>query len=441
VTRAKTGRTLAIVFALSAVAGPLSPRSAPPPAVPQLSRRVAIAPVSPRVFAGASVRFQIGSGGRVADDVAWSVIGSGSIDSSGTYRAPRTAGGNALVVASANGSATATSLSIVSAPARDSRLAIVSCYDGGAIDVRDAADLSSFGSASTPAASAGIAADARRRVAYVGSGDRLAAFDATTATMTMSAEVAGARFSEVALLADGYVAATDNNAQHGGPGVRIFHTTGDGTPALRGSALAGETPEGIAVSRDGMTFYVTNVNGNSVMRFRFDGAGSAELTGTAATGHRPFGVAVDDRAGRLFVADNDTPTVSGTSSLPGLEVFALPQMRRIARLTTGTANALPLGVAVDAPANRLFVTNEGDGTMIGYSIEPLRRLATLQAGRTPWIPAIDSDRGLIFVPSAMGDSFSVFDERSMRAVARSVPTCGYPTSIAIMQPTDYQPQL
>jgi DNA-binding beta-propeller fold protein YncE len=191
------------------------------------------------------------------------------------------------------------------------------------------------------------------------------------------------------------------------------------------------------VSGDGMTFYVTNVNGDSVMRFRFDGSGSARLTGSASTGHRPFGVAVDDRAGRLFVADNDTPTISGTASLPGLEVFALPEMRRIARLTTGSANALPLGVAVDAPANRVFVTNEGDGTAIAYSIEPMRRLGALQTGRTPWIPTIDGERRMLYVPSAMGNSFSVFDEKSLGAVARSVPACGYPTSIAIMQPARF----
>jgi len=362
----------------------------------------------------------------------WSLIGAGSIDSTGTYRAPAAAGDDALVVASANGSASAASLAIVPAPAASTNLAIVSCYDGGAIDVRDANGLATAGTASTDGAAAGIAADDARRIAYVGSGARLVAFDAARATVTASDPVLGARFSEVALLANGFVAATDNNALAGHPGIRIFSMADGGPPVLRGSVAAGETPEGIAVSRDGMTFYVTNVNGNSVMRFRFDGSGSARLTGAAPTGHRPFGVAVDDRTGRLFVADNDTPTISGTASLPGLEVFALPRMLRIARLTTGTADALPLGVAVDPAINRLFVTNEGDGTAIAYSIQPLRRLATLRTGRTPWLPAIDARDHSLYVPSAMGDSFFAFDERSFRPIAGPVPTCGYPTSIAIM---------
>jgi len=426
----------AFVFALFAIAGPLSPRSAAPPSAPQLSRTMSIVPASARIFAGASVRLQLAGASASQGEILWSLIGPGSIDSDGTYRAPQAAGEDALVVASADGSASAASLAIVPAPPASTPLAIVSCYDGGAIDVRDANGLSSAGLASTAGAAAGVAADDARRIAYVGSGGRIAAFDAARAVMSASAPVSGARFSEVALLANGFVAATDNNALAGHPGVRIFRMGGGAAPVLRGSVAAGETPEGLAVSRDGMTFYVTNVNSNSVMRFRFDGSGSARLTGSARTGHRPFGVAVDDRSGRLFVADNDTPTVSGTASLPGLEVFALPQMRRVARLTTGTADALPLGVAVDQAANRMFVTNEGDGTAIAYSIRPLQRLATLQTGRTPWLPAIDARRHALFVPSAMGNSFFAFDERSLRPIAGPVPTCGYPTSIAIMQSAD-----
>jgi hypothetical protein len=62
----------------------------------------------------------------------------------------------------------------------------------------------------------------------------------------------------------------------------------------------------------------------------------------------------------------------------------------------------------------------------------MRRLATLAAGRTPWLPAIDRVTRRLYVPSAMGNAFSVFDEVSLRPIARVLPTCGYPTSISIM---------
>jgi DNA-binding beta-propeller fold protein YncE len=424
---------VALAFFASALLGAPASKPAPPPAAPLIRPRMFVVPSSARIFAGSSIRLHTANVGRLDGTVGWSVIGPGSIDEDGTYRASASAGGaDAIVVASANGSASGALLTIVGPPPPGARLVLVSCYDDGVIDARDAAATSSFGTVSTGGAAAGIAAAAQRRFAYVGSGERLAAFDARTAGISLSSPVRGARFSEVALLGNEYIAATDNNAMRGLPGVRIFSVDNGRTPVLRGYAAAGETPEGIAATRDGRTFFVTNVNGNSVMRFAFDGRGSARSTGVAATGHRPFGVALDEKRGLLFVADNDTPTVSGNGSNPGLEVFSLPSMRRVARFTTGTPNALPLGVAVDASANRLFVTNEGDGTVAAYSIAPLKRLATMAAGRTPWLPSIDAERGRLYVPSAMGGAFSVFDVRSFRPVARAVPTCGYPTSIAIL---------
>src|SRR5450432_4196930 len=93
---------------------------------------------------------------------------------------------------------------------------------------------------------------------------------------------------------------------------------------------------------------------------------------------RAFGVAVDNRRNILVVADNDTPTLSGTKSRPGLEMFSLPSMRRIGKpISTGTANALPLGVAVDPALSRVFVTNEGDDDVAVFALPSLRRGATL----------------------------------------------------------------
>jgi DNA-binding beta-propeller fold protein YncE len=424
---------VALAFFVSALIGMPAPKPAPPPTTPQIRPRMLVDPSSARIFAGSSMRFHVARVDSFDGPIGWSVIGPGDIDEDGTYRAAASAGStDAIVVASASGSASAASLKVVAPPPPGARIALVSCYDDGVIDARDAAAMTSIGTVSTGGSAAGIAAAVGRRFAYAGSGERLAAFDARTAGLTFSAPVRGSRFSEVVLLGSDYVAATDNNAPRGRAGVRIFSVGNGRTPVLRGYAAAGDTPEGIAATRDGRKFFVTNVNGNSVMRFAFDGHGAARLTAVAATGHRPFGVALDEMHALLFVADNDTPTVSGTASNPGLEVFSLPSMRRTARLTTGTPNALPLGVAVDATANRLFVTNEGDGTIAAYSVAPLKRLATMAAGRTPWLPAIDAERGRLYVPSAMGNAFSVFDVRTFRPVARSVPTCGYPTSIAIL---------
>jgi DNA-binding beta-propeller fold protein YncE len=428
-TRLITAAGAAAAIAAGGIDASIEPKAAAPPPTPLFVRRLAVTPDDVALFPGAALRFHlVGSGS--GSSVRWSLIGSGSISSDGSYTAPA-ATGTAHVIASTGGAASAVTLRIVPPPSQTAGLAVVSCYDDGTIDVRSANNYSRVGLSSTASAAAGVAAAPGLHVALVASGDRLDAFDLHTGLFNASARVAGTRFSEVALLAGGFAAVTDNNAAFGKAGVRIFRLANGRPPVLAGSAAAGETPEGIAASRDRTTFYVTNVNSNTVMRFSIDASGKARLTGSAATGHRPFGVAVDDARKLLFVADNDTPTVSGNESKPGLEAFSLPAMRRVAVFSMGSPNALPLGVAVDAPANRLFVTNEGDGDVVAYSIAPLRKIGTAAVGRTPWLPAIDAARGRILVPSASGDSLAVLDVLTLRAVATNIKTCGYPTSVAI----------
>jgi DNA-binding beta-propeller fold protein YncE len=418
------------LVASAAHSAPISTRSAPPSG-PALPTRGSISPASARVFEGASLRLRAAFAGAAGGDVTWSLIGPGTIAADGTYTAPSTAGQQAIVIAGGGGTSVASSVLVVAPPAADAPLAFVACYDDGTLDVRDSSNYDDVGTASIGDIAAGIVIDPRERVAVVASGGRIGLFDVSSGAATFSEPIAGARFSEVALLANGFVAATDNQASAGQDGVRIFGPIERGqTPKLAGSAPTGDTPEGIAVSSDGRTFYVTNVNTNSVMRFAFDGRGSARLTGAAVTGHRPFGVGIDDKRRLLFVADNDTPTLNGASSQPGLEIFALPSMRPVRRVTTGSPNALPLGIAVDSPANRAFVTNEGDGDVAAYSIEPFKRIATLDAGRTPWLPSIDPVTGSLLVPNAADDTVSVYDIRTLRPIANPLQTCGYPTAVA-----------
>lgn len=420
----------AAFIASAAHGAPVSARSAPS-SVPRLPTRGTIAPASARVFAGASLRLRAAFAGAAGGDVTWSLIGPGTIAPDGTYTAPSTPGQQAIVIAGGGGTSVASSVLVVAPPPADAPLAFVACYDDGTVDVRDPSTYEDIGTTSLGNNAAGVVSDPGEHLAIVAAGDRVGSFDASAGASTFSAPIAGARFSEVAMLANGFVVATDNQASAGQEGVRIFGPIARGqTPKLAGSAPTGDTPEGIAVSPNGRTFYVTNVNTNSVMRFSFDGRGNARLTGAAPTGHRPFGVGIDDERRLLFVADNDTPTLSGASSQPGLEIFALPSMKLVRRVATGSPNALPLGIAVDHSANRLFVTNEGDGDVAAYSIAPFKRIATLASGRTPWLPAIDPGAGSLVVPNAADNTLSVFDIRTLRPIASALQTCGYPTAVA-----------
>ncbi|MBV8082475.1 MAG: SMP-30/gluconolactonase/LRE family protein [Candidatus Eremiobacteraeota bacterium] len=395
-----------------------------------LPQRVEIVPADAAVFPGSSIAFNarlVGGDGKTP--VRWSVVGPGHVSASGVYSAPAGGTESAIVVARAGDVSTAARVR-VTAPPGDIPLLLIACYDGNGVDVRDLSSLARAGMLSAPDDAAGIAVDPLRRLALVAAKERVMAIDLRTMALATSVPKPGARFDQAVRLAGGYFAATDNNASKGSPGVLFFRIGANGAPEAAGSAIAGETPEGIAVSSDARTFYVTNVNSNELLRFAFDGRGGARLTGRIATGTRPYGIALDESRHLLFVADNDTPTVNGDRSHPGLEVFALPALRRIgASISTGSKDALPIGVAVDEKAGRVFVTNEGDSNVAVFDLPALHRIATLPTGKWPWTPRLDAGAHRLYVPSAHDDVVDVFDTRTLRSLG-SVQTCAYPTNVA-----------
>ncbi|HXM17666.1 MAG TPA: hypothetical protein VN934_02530 [Candidatus Tumulicola sp.] len=424
---------LAAAAAAIAVDGASAPRGVAP-TLPDFAPRVAIEPIDAVVFGGNALPFAaFVTGGQFGKQqpVRWQVVGPGSIASNGLFVAPIGVD-SAIIAAGVDGTASAVDVAIARPPP-DQPLVLISCYEGDAVDVRDPADFRRLGEVQAGPLASGIAVDASRRTAFVAARERVFGLDLARMTAIASAPIAGARFSGVAALAGGLYAATDNNAAAGAPGVRLFRIDSFGAPLLVGSVAAGETPEGIVASADGSTFFVTNVNSGELMRFDVRG-GTALLRSRVPTGTRPFGVALDERHGLLFVADNDTPVISGNRSRPGLEIFLTRTLQRIgAPIVTGSPNSLPIGVAVDTGTSRLFVTNEGDDDVVVYALPSMRRLAVLPTGRAPWAPRIDPLRHRLYVPGARSDSVDVYDTRSLHRIGARIKTCQYPTSLGLVE--------
>ncbi|MDQ6824011.1 MAG: hypothetical protein M3007_00915, partial [Candidatus Eremiobacteraeota bacterium] len=218
--------------------------------------RIIVSPKQAAVFRGDSLQFEAAVVGAARPyTVTWSVIGPGTIDDSGLYQAPD-APAVANVVASAGaGLADSATVQTVTPPNARRSLAVVSCYDDATIDVRDAADIQQLGSLSLRGRTAGVAIDARTRRALIAADAQVYALNLTSMRWKASKPLANVRFSQAALLAGGLFAVTDNDAQNGSPGVRIFRIDSAGVPLLVSSIAAGETPEGIAVADDGRMFY------------------------------------------------------------------------------------------------------------------------------------------------------------------------------------------
>ena len=398
--------------------------------------RFAVLPKVARVFIGNGLQFHTTIVGATQQPaVRWSVVGPGSIDRNGFYRSAMVPSVADVVGDAGRGVTDSVSVASVRAPSLDRPLLLSSCYEDGTIDAFDPRTRALQGALSVRAHANGVVVDSHARRAFVAADDHLIEVDLARMRWQASAAVAGARFSELALLAGGFVAATDNLADPRHPGVRVFRDGGKGRPVLVSSAPAGDTPEGIVAADGGRTLYVTAINSNSVMRYVVDARGALRRTNHARTAARPFGVAVDPVRRLLFVADNDTATLNGDRANPGLERFRLPGLQRVGGvLSMGSKAALPLGVAVDVARARLFVTNEGLANVAVFAIPSMRRIATLGTGLTPWLPTLDAARHRLYVPAARADVVSIYDSGSLGWIG-SVHTCSYPTSLAVFDPS------
>ena len=428
--------TVAAMFATGLSAVPALPGGgARHPAQTEPASRVYVEPSDGSVFAGDALRFHARIiGGTVgAETVRWSAFGAGTIDGAGVFSAPPLPGAFASVVATIGADAGGARVTVVGPPPQGAEQAVVACYSDGSLEVRGAYDAPAFGRLAVGDEAGGVAITGDATSALASSGDRVASVEFSSMIPRTSAPLTGAQFGEVAVLAGGrFAAVTNANAGSDGAGIAIFRLRRGDAPRLASTASVGETPEGIVVDADGRTMYVAAVNGNVVTRLVLRDDGQTRKTGSVRTGTRPFGVAVDTRHHLLLVADNDTPTLSGAQSQPGLEAFSLPTMRRVGSpVSTGSPNALPLGVAVDSGVSRLFVTNEGDDDVAVYSLPSLRREATLRVGRTPWLPSVDVRRHLLYVPNARDDTLDIFDTRTLARVKGGIASCSYPVGVAV----------
>jgi DNA-binding beta-propeller fold protein YncE len=395
--------------------------------------RFAVLPKDAKVFAGDTLQFRTSLVGDAAPAaIAWSVVGPGSVNASGAYESPALPATAEVVADAGHGITDASSVATVRPPSAGVDHLLSTCYDDGTVSVFDARARDLAGAFSIGAHAAGIIVDRTAQRALVAADDRLFAVDLRSMRWQASAPVPGARLSEVAELAYGYVAATDNLASPETGGVRIFRINSAGVPQLVSSARAGDTPEGIAATVDHKTFFVTAINSNTVTRFAIDRSGVARRTGVATTATRPFGVAVDERHQLLFVADNDTPRLSGARANPGLERFSLTSMHRIGDvISMGSKAALPLGVVVDHELSRLFVTNEGLANVNVFSIPSMRRIATLDTDLTPWLPYLDEAAHRLYVPNARANTVAAFDTRALHEAGPRMQTCAYPTAVTV----------
>ncbi len=168
----------------------------------------------------------------------------------------------------------------------------------------------------------------------------------------------------------------------------------------------------IGVTRDGVGASVSTLD-----------ARTGRLVRTVRMASNPHGLTADARAGRVYVGVND-----------GVAVFDARTGVLLRTIQLGV-RGVPVGVALDARAGRLFVTQEGvtatglvpiqGGASTVSTIDPRAGmvLRTVPVGTEPYLSALDERTGHLFLVSTINMTIDMLDTHSGRVV-RTIPLGG-----------------
>jgi YVTN family beta-propeller protein len=197
--------------------------------------------------------------------------------------------------------------------------------------------------------------------------------------------------------------------------------TGD----IRGRAKVGEEPEGVTISPDGKTVFVSCEGSNQVTAV--DSA-SLKVIGTIATGPRPRSIAfsrdgaigfiASENAGSLTVFDAATRAVTQTIVLP--------------RPTApGAIPPRPMGQQLSADGAQLFVTLGRAKAIAIVEVASRALKGTIaDVGARPWGIGMSADGTKLYTANGPSGDVSIVDVASAATEAR-VAVGGSPWGIAV----------
>lgn len=186
-------------------------------------------------------------------------------------------------------------------------------------------------------------------------------------------------------------------------------------------AIAANSPPCTLPSPGSVTAYTVNADGTLTA-----------VSGNSTTGFIPLSMATDSGGHYLFVANQglQCDPASGTISVFSISNAALSEVpgspfRASAPLAPSDSG--PAAVAVTPDGKFLYVANQFDGTVSGFSVDTtsgaLSPLATLTAGTAPSALGMTPDGGFLYAANSGSSDVSAF------AVCNQIVTsCSDPTS-------------
>jgi len=182
----------------------------------------------------------------------------------------------------------------------------------------------------------------------------------------------------------------------------------------------GREPEGVTVSPNGRWLLVTSETDDAVSIID---TATLKVLKTVHVGHRPRDAA--------FTPDSRTAYVSGEVDA-SLYRISVPDGNSVERVFSFRKEARPMGVLVDAPRNRLFVSTGRGGTVavIDTAASPIKLLGEVKVGARPWGIALSADGSTLYSANGSSNTLSIIDVAGMK-VSTQVAVGHSPWGVAV----------
>lgn len=161
--------------------------------------------------------------------------------------------------------------------------------------------------------------------------------------------------------------------------------------------------------------WVTSFGGSDVCGI---GVPSGEPLGCVTTGKTPHGVALSADGARLFVSNEGAGTVAVVDTARKAVVSAL----RVGRQ--------PNQIALTPSGDQLWVLNNGDSTVSVVKTVDFSMVRTLPAGRAPHVIAMNPAKNNAVVTSEGDGTLDLFDLHTLERVSR-IPVFGFPRVLVV----------
>lgn len=178
---------------------------------------------------------------------------------------------------------------------------------------------------------------------------------------------------------------------------------------------------GLALDTAGKQVYTSNLLGELV-RVGTD-SGKVEQR-FRISAEQPMNIALDPSSPRLFVTDQGLEMIRSyqgnsiegfVSRHPGKRVLVLDRStgQELASIAT---DAGPLGILLDAPRKRLYVTNREAGTVTAYDSDSYQRVASWSVPTHPNSLALDAKNNVLYVSIKNGEADPKGGEESVARI-------------------------